>query len=178
MLVVIVTLYRELPATNQPRIKFFREVSVGLVGLLRTAGQDLAVSSAVVQMLETYPQTRPERVSDNTTLCRTLVTSLASLRPPTQPEKLLQFRKSVVKMADLLPVIWDSSGRREQMISETLHTVYTIIVDTGGSLSQAPCLGFVLDKISVEETMTNGEMFTTLSSCISLADYLISMMMS
>ena len=169
------SLYKGLPATNQPKLKFFRDVSVGLVGFLRTSGQDLTVSSAVVQMLELYPETRPEKVSDNTTLCRTLVTILAGLRPPTQPEKIPQFRANVVKMAALLPVIWDSSGRRDQMISETLHSVYTIIVDTGGSLSQAPCLGFVLDKISVDTlsgTATNLSGEQTVKTISSMIDWL------
>ena len=171
---VIVCLYRGLPATNQPRLKFFREVSVGLLGFLKTSGQDLTVSSAVVQVLETYPETRPERVSDNTTLCRTLVTILAGLRLPA-PSVLAQFRTNVVKMAALLPVIWDSSGRRDQMISETLHSVYTVIVDTGGSLSQAPGLGFVLDKISVETlsgTATNLSREQTVRTISSMIDWL------
>ena len=173
LLVVIVRLYQDLPATNQPRLKFFRDVSAGLVGFLKTAGEDLAVSCGVVQLLEIFPETRPERLTDNTALCRTLVTILANLRQPT--EKIAQFKKNAVQMASLLPVIWDSSGRRDQMIGETLHSVYTVIVDTGGNLSHAPCLGFVLDKISVETlsgTATNLSREQTLRTLSSMIDWL------
>ena len=61
------------------------------------------------------------------------------------------------------------------MIRETLHSVYTIIVDTGGNLSQAPCLGFVLDKISVDTlsaTATNLSKEQTLRTISSMIDWL------
>ena len=175
LLMVAVSIFKELPSTNQPRIRFFREVSLGLLDFLKRAGTDVRVSSAVVQMLRTFPETRPDRLSDVSSLCRILVSLLSRLTVPTQPGTIGRFRQDVLRISSVLPLLWDSSGRKEQLMGDSLHTVYNIIVDTGGDLARSPCLGYVLDQVSVETLSggtTNLSQEQTVRTLCSLLDWL------
>ena len=175
VLMVIVSLFNSLPPTNKPRLTFFRQLSLGLLEFLRREGGDVSVSSAVAQMLITFPETRPGSLSETSSLCKILVTLLSRLTVPTKPGSLARFRQDVLKISSVLPIIWDSGGRREEVMGESLHTVYNIIVDTGGHLAGSPCLGYVLDQVSVE-TLSGGtnnlSQEQTVKTISSLVDWL------
>merc|ERR1719204_2901961 len=119
VLMVIVSLFNSLPPTNKPRLTFFRQLSLGLLEFLRREGGDVSVSSAVAQMLITFPETRPGSLSETSSLCKILVTLLSRLTVPTKPGSLARFRQDVLKISSVLPIIWDSGGRREEVMGES-----------------------------------------------------------
>ena len=80
----LVSQFRTLPETNQPKIQLLRHTRSCLVKFMMDNSHQLNIAVAQVTMYKTYPETYPETLADMRQLCRALVTVLAVACVPRQ----------------------------------------------------------------------------------------------
>ena len=148
----VVSQFRSLPETNQPKLQLLRHARSCLVTFLLDNSSELNVAVPVVMMFKTYPETLPEKLSDMSLLCKGLVSVLAQadVLSKMNVQELVQFRRNVDTCVTCLTHVWEKSGKFDTLCQDTLQCIYTTIVDPSLGLNRGACLGQVLDHVSVD----------------------------
>jgi len=172
LVMTVISQFRALPETNQPKLQLLRHTRTCLVTFLHHNSDKFNVAVALVTMFRTYPETLPETLSDMNQMCKSLVSVLAKAGRPTKAQEIAGFRRDLDTCVTCLTQLWEKSGKYDTLCSDTLHNIYTTIVDTSASMTNTACLGHVLDHVSVDmlcrtsTTLSPNEIVKAVSSLV------------
>ena len=64
--------------------------------------------------------------------------------------EIATFRRNIDTCVTCLTQLWQKSGKHDTLCQDTLHNIYTTIIESRDSLASGTCLGNVLDHVSVD----------------------------